>query len=87
MFILCLFFHVTLTDNYSRSKFVFISDVFPFNLVCRNTFIRGEVLSDLHSVFPELYSIHIEGEAEIPDCQIKPRVLGSTEDCVSKLSG
>lgn len=36
--------------------------VFLLNLVCRNTSLRGEVLSDLHSVFPELYSIHIEGE-------------------------
>jgi len=34
--------------------------VFILNLVCRNTSLRGEVLSDLH--FSELYSIHIEGE-------------------------
>jgi len=38
------------------------SGVFILNLVCRNTALRDQVLGDLHSVFPELYSIGIEGE-------------------------
>jgi len=57
-----LIFPDNATDNYSWSKFVFVSGVFLLNLVCRNASLRGEVLSDLRSVFPELYSIHIEGE-------------------------
>ena len=36
--------------------------MFILNLVCRNTALRDQVLGDLHSVFPELYSIGIEGE-------------------------
>ena len=48
--------------------------MFIVNLVCRNTSLRGEVLSDLYSVFPELYSIHIEGEVnEVVMALPKPR--------------
>ena len=36
--------------------------VFILNLICRNTALRNEVISDLHAVFPELYNIRIEGE-------------------------
>lgn len=39
-----------------------ISGVFILNLVCRNTELRDQVVSDLYTVFPELYSIGIEGE-------------------------
>jgi len=38
------------------------SGVFILNLVCRNTDLRDQVVSDLYTVFPELYSIGIEGE-------------------------
>ena len=48
--------------------------MFILNLVCRSTSLRGDVLSDLHRVFPELYSIHIEGEVnEIVMALPKPR--------------
>ena len=39
-----------------------ISGVFILNLVCRNTELRDQALSDPYTVFPELYSIGIEGE-------------------------
>lgn len=38
------------------------SGVFVLNLVCRNTSLREQVVSDLRAVFPELYTIGIEGE-------------------------
>lgn len=55
--------------------------MFILNLVCRNTALRDEVVSDLHAVFPELYSIGIEGEVnEILIALPQPRYQTRTED-------
>ena len=62
-------------------RFVFISGVFILNLVCRNTSLRDKVSSDLHTVFPELYSIKIEGEVnEIVIALPQPRYQTERED-------
>ena len=62
-------------------SFIFISGVFILNLVCRNTSLRDKVLSDLHTVFPELYSIRIEGEVnEIVIALPQPRYQTEGED-------
>ena len=58
-----------------------ISGGFILNLVCRNTDLRDQVVSDLHTVFPELYSIGIEGEVnEIVIALPQPRYQTATED-------
>ena len=47
---------------YLKAIYSSLSGVFILNLVCRNTTLRDQVVSDLHTLFPELYSIGIEGE-------------------------
>lgn len=62
-------------------KMPLISGVFILNLVCRNTALRDQVVSDLHTMFPELYSIGIEGEVnEIVIALPQPRYQTATED-------
>ena len=61
-----------------------ISGVFILNLVCRNTDLRDKVVGDLRTVFPELYSIGIEGEVnEIVIALPQPRYQTATEDKTS----
>ena len=58
-----------------------ISVVFILNLVCRNSDLRDKVVRDLHTVFPELYSIRIEGEVnEIVIALPQPRYQSASED-------
>lgn len=60
------------------------SGVFVLNLVCRNTSLREQVVSDLRAVFPELYTIGIEGE--VNEIVIALPQLRYQTDCEEKKS-
>ena len=54
------------------------------NLVCRNTSLREQVISDLRAVFSELYTIGIEGE--VNEIVIALPQLRYQTDCEEKKS-
>ena len=55
--------------------------VFILNLVYRNTDLRDHVVRNLYTVFPELYSIGIEGEVnEIVIALPQSRYQSASED-------
>ena len=65
-------------------NFSLLVGVFILNLGCRNKALRDRVVSDVHAVFSELYSVGIEGEInEIVMALPQPRYQTRTEDTTS----